>query len=226
MAVSAVQAGDEARKFRAAQIPRDALDVSPAAKQVVIDGCQLHGRGMIGQIERQPLNRCVEIEEQRPLAIVAQHALDPEERRERAPRVTGVTLCRLDAGYSTMCPAGSLTEWTPKVSSTTSSPPSYSSGSVRNSVADRSVRTVDPLVRRLADRVVHVIPERLAAAVAVEQRREHTQRQRRRDEQRVAAQRVEDDLTELPRHRMILGQLHVVLGARRQRPAVTRPSAH
>jgi hypothetical protein len=32
------------------------------------------------QIERQPLNGGVEIEQQRPLAIVAEHALNPEER--------------------------------------------------------------------------------------------------------------------------------------------------
>src|SRR6188472_3947983 len=71
-------------------------------------------------------------------------------------------------------------------------------------------RTVGP---RLTDGIVHVIAERLSAAVAVEQWREHTQRQRRRDEQRVSAQRIEDDLTNLPRYWMILRQLHVVLGA-------------
>ena len=75
-----------------------------------------------------------------------------------------------------------------------------------------------PVVLDLADRVVHVVAERLAAAIAVEQRRKHAQRQRRRDEQRVAAQRVEDDLAELARDRMILGQLQVVLGPRRLMP--------
>ena len=40
----------------------------------------------------------------------------------------------------------------------------------------------------LADRVVDVAAERLAARVAVEERREHVQRQRRGDEERVLLQ--------------------------------------
>ena len=39
-------------------------------------------------------------------------------------------------------PAGSFTLWWPKVSSTISSPPSYSPGSLKNTVVDTSVRTL------------------------------------------------------------------------------------
>src|SRR5271155_154554 len=63
-----------------------------------------------------------------------------------APRVTGSTRCRLVAGYSTICPAGSFTECTPYVSSTLSSPPSYSSGAERNRVAETSVLILWPVV--------------------------------------------------------------------------------
>ena len=67
----------------------------------------------------------------------------------------------------------------------------------------------------LADGVVDVVAERLAALVAIEQRREDAQRQRRGDEQRVALQRAEDQVAELARDRVALGQLQVVLGPRR-----------
>ena len=43
-----------------------------------------------------------------------------------------------------MSPAGSFTAWAPKVSSTISSPPSYSSGPLRNRVQLMSVRTRSP----------------------------------------------------------------------------------
>ena len=57
--------------------------------------------------------------------------------------------------------------------------------------------------------------ERMPARVAVEERREDLQRQRRRDEQRVALQRAEDHLAQLARRRRVLRQLHVVLRVRR-----------
>jgi hypothetical protein len=88
------------------------------------------------------------------------------------------------------------------VSSTINSPPSYSSGPVCGA-------------RHLADRVVDVTAERLAARIAVEERREHVQRQRRGDEERVALQRLDDHLAQLAADRVPLGQLPVVLGPRR-----------
>jgi len=42
---------------------------------------------MIRHIDRQPLNRGIQIEQQRAIAIITQHALNPEERRDpRAAR--------------------------------------------------------------------------------------------------------------------------------------------
>src|ERR1700677_80579 len=69
-----------------------------------------------------------------------------------APRVTGATRCKLVAGYNTKCPAGSFTECTPYVSSTDKSPPSYSSGSDKNKVAETSVLILCPVaaVARIA----------------------------------------------------------------------------
>src|SRR5882757_7779831 len=63
----------------------------------------------------------------------------------RAPRVTGFTRCKLVAGYKIKCPAGSFTPCDPYVSSIINSPPSYSPGSDRNSVAERSVRIRFPV---------------------------------------------------------------------------------
>src|ERR1700733_15579676 len=63
-----------------------------------------------------------------------------------APRVTGATRCSLVAGYNTRCPAGNFTECTPYVSSTDSSPPSYSSGPDKNNVAETSVLILCPVV--------------------------------------------------------------------------------
>ena len=67
----------------------------------------------------------------------------------------------------------------------------------------------------LPDGVVHVRAERLAALVAVEQRRKHSGRKRRRDEQRVLLERRKDHLAQFARGGRSFRQLHVVFGARR-----------
>ena len=93
------------------------------------------------------------------------------------------------------------------MSSTISSPPSYSSRlgeeqRRREIGADAKRRAGD-----LANRVVDVIAERVPALVAVEERRKDAQRQRRGHEQRAALQRGENQIAELLRDRMVLGQL-------------------
>jgi len=60
-----------------------------------------------------------------------------------------------------------------------------------------------------------VIAEGLTTGVAVEERRKHFQRQRRRNEERVALERSEDQIAQLAGDGMILGNLRVVLDARR-----------
>ena len=64
-------------------------------------------------VARDALDGVVEIEQQRALAVVADHALNPEERRDARAARHGRTECRLVEGYSTRWPAGSLTLWTP-----------------------------------------------------------------------------------------------------------------
>ena len=68
-----------------------------------------------------------------------------------------------------------------------------------------------------------MVAERLAALVAVEERREHAQRQRRGQEQRVAGERLADHVAELARHGMILRQLLVVLDLHRLVPGRDAP---
>jgi hypothetical protein len=63
-----------------------------------------------------------------------------------------------------------------------------------------------------------VITERVSASVLIEERREHFERQRRGHEERVALQRAEDHVAELLRVWRVLGQLQVLLRARRLRP--------
>ena len=69
--------------------------------------------------------------------------------------------------------------------------------------------------RHLAHRVVDVVPERMSALVAVEQRREDPERERGGDEQRVALKRGDDLIADLSRGGVIVGQLQVVLDPRR-----------
>src|SRR5262249_27365235 len=54
----------------------------PLPQQIVIDVEQLVDRRVFRNCRRKLLDRRVEIEEQLPLAVVAYHALDPEERSE------------------------------------------------------------------------------------------------------------------------------------------------
>jgi hypothetical protein len=68
-----------------------------------------------------------------------------------------------------------------------------------------------------------VVAERLPALVAVEQGREDLRGQRRRHEERVAFERRDDHVAQLPRRRVVFGQLHVVLGARRLRAGRDAP---
>ena len=59
-------------------------------------------------------------------------------------------------------------------------------------------------VGRLSDGVVDVIAERLAAAIPVEEWREHPQRQCGGDEERVLLQRRDDDVAKLSSDRVLL----------------------
>src|SRR4029450_1188092 len=59
-----------------------ASHLRPLAEQVVVNASQLHDRRMRRDVARELLNGYVEIEQQRPAAVIANHALNPEERRD------------------------------------------------------------------------------------------------------------------------------------------------
>ena len=65
----------------------------------------------------------------------------------------------------------------------------------------------------LTDGVIDVSAERLAAGVAIEQRREDLQGERGRDEQGALAKRAEHEVAKLARGGRTFGQLDIVFGA-------------
>ncbi len=65
----------------------------------------------------------------------------------------------------------------------------------------------------LADGVIHVSAEGLAAGVAIEQRREDLQGERGRNEQGTLAKCAEHEVAKLARGGRTFGQLDVVFGA-------------
>jgi hypothetical protein len=71
--------------------------------------------------------------------------------------------------------------------------------------------------RNLPDGVVDVIAERLPALIAIEERRKHAKRKRRRHEERIALQRRQDHVADCFSGRRPLCQLLVPLRARRLR---------
>src|SRR5262249_13034058 len=84
--------GRYARAQTAARAAEDAgrncdLEISPPAKKFAVHRRQLHDRRVRRHVKRQSLDGGIEVEQQRPIAIVAHHALDPEERRD--PRASG-----------------------------------------------------------------------------------------------------------------------------------------
>jgi hypothetical protein len=90
----------------------------------------------------------------------------------------------------------------------TSSPPSYSSGELRKRVAEMSVR-----IRYAVPGICRIELSKWEPKVSppFEERRKDPERQRCRDEKRVALQGADDHLTQLPRLGALLRKLAVVL---------------
>ena len=101
------------------------------------------------------------------------------------------------------------------MSSTISSPPSYSCGLGEKQRGRQIGANAQRRAGDLPDRVVDVIAEGLSASIQVEQRRKDPERQRRGREQRAVLQRGENQVAQLAPDGMILGQLQVVLDLRR-----------
>ncbi|SOZ15614.1 hypothetical protein CBM2609_A70016 [Cupriavidus taiwanensis] len=154
----------------------------------------------------------VELEQHRALAVVAHHALDPEERRH--PRPARDWCHMVDAGgrvqhhvpgrqFHALLPVGVLDH-------------QFAAVVVFRLGQEQRRRQVaadaEAGAAQVADRVVDMVGKGMPALIAVEQRRINLQRQCRREEQCMVAQRVLDQVADLPRRRRALGQLQVALG--------------
>src|SRR5690606_7890656 len=60
--------------------PKGASNLSPLPQEIVIDARELHDGRMIGHLACEALNRDVHVEQQCATRVVADHALQPEER--------------------------------------------------------------------------------------------------------------------------------------------------
>src|SRR5688500_9832144 len=58
------------------------LHLRPAPEQIVINACELDRRRMIGRLRGDTLYGRIHVEQDRPLAVIADHALDPKKRRD------------------------------------------------------------------------------------------------------------------------------------------------
>ena len=167
------------------------LHLRPLPQQVVIHPGQLHRSSPspppCACRSRQPLDRCIQIEQQRPLRILPDHALHPEEAAHpRPPRHRLHTMQarrriqhhRAPPAASPVRPVGVLHHQLAAVILLRR----------RQKQRRRKIRP-DPLPRRrhLPDRRIHMRPKRLPARIAVEHRRKHPQRQRRRHKPRTTA---------------------------------------
>ncbi|MCY1355465.1 hypothetical protein D9M69_418860 [compost metagenome] len=157
----------------------------------------------------------VHLEQQRTLAVVAHHALDPEERRH--PRAARDRRHVVDAGgrvqhhmpgrqLHALLAIGVLDHQFAAVVLVRLGQEQR----CRQVAADTEAGAA-----QVADRVVDMVGKGVPALVAVEQRRIDLQRQRRREEQCVVAQRILDQVANLARRGRAFGQLQVALGQRR-----------
>ena len=103
-----------------------------------------------------------------------------------------------------------------------SSPPSYSSGSERNSVPERSVRIRMPVNASPRTHIIDVLAEELARRIAVEQRRKNLQRHRCGYEEQIGGERTDRALTKFSGNRAIRRKLLVLFYLR---PIALRPSS-
>lgn len=167
---------------------------------------------MVGYITIQALNGHIKVEEQRPLAIVADHALDPEKGRNAGATGDGPDIVqargRIENHVSgrklhAMC---SISVFNDQFAAFVFI--RVGEKKRRGEIRANAMRRA----RYLADGVINMRAERLATLVAIEQRRENTLWQCGRNEERVLAKRFENRLAELHRGGVILRQLQIVFG--------------
>jgi len=179
---------------------------------------------MAGRVARQPHDRHVEIEQERPLRVVAHEALHPEEggdaraarhrrdlvhaRRRIQHHVAGRELHPLSAVRVVHGELAAVVRFR------------LGEKQRRGEIgADLHARS-----RQQAHAAVDVRAERLCVFVAIEHRRVDPRGERRRQEQRIALERRKDDVAELARDGRALDDLTVALHLRalvsRRRAAV------
>jgi len=162
-------------------------------------------------------DRDIQVPHQAPLAVITQHALDPEERGQ--PRAGGDGGDLVQAGARVQHHVARR-QFHPLVAVGVFDHQLATLVLIRVAQEQRG-RQVGAHRLRLAGGgvvvahgVVHMEPEGLPRLIAVEQRRENATRQRRREERAVAAECIEDGRADRTRGRIGLGQLQVVLGLR------------
>src|SRR5687767_7918990 len=159
-------------------------DIRPAAQKVVVNASQLGSRRMVRHIAADLPDGHIEIEQQRALDVVANHTLDPEERR-----YTPATSYRADVMQAGRRIKNHVTGRQLDVVHAVCVFDKQFTAVVflergqkerRREIGANTVwRACD-----LADRIIDMVAERLAHLVTVKQWRKNLEGQRRRHEQR------------------------------------------
>jgi hypothetical protein len=131
---------------------------------------------MVGPVRANRLNRAVEVEEERSLGIVANEALDPEERREARSSRHRPDVVKARRGIEHHVSRGELHLVHAEVILDHQLSPLIL---LRSGEEERRGQIGPDAVGssgNLADRVVHVVSERLPALISIEERREDAKR--------------------------------------------------
>ena len=169
---------------------------------------------MIGHVGAEAADRHVEFEHQPALRVLGQQALDPEERRDALAAGDRGDLVQAGAGIQDQISGRELDA----VAAIGIFDDQFAAVVVLRRAQEQGGRQVGAhrvhaaAAAVVADRVVDVEAERLAAGVAVEQRRVDPLRQRGGEEGWVLRQRVENERPEFARDRIVFRQLRIVLG--------------
>jgi len=181
----------------------------------VVDCGELDGGlgcgGAFGEFAIEFLDAEVEVEEDGAAGVVADHALDPEERAEAGAAGDGPDVVEAGGGVEDHVAGGELDalDAVGVLHAELAAVVLLRCGEKQRGgdVGADAVRGAGDL----ADGVIDMGAEGLAAGVAVEQGREYFEREGCGDEEGVVAEGFEDHLAHLTGGGVILGDLHVVL---------------
>ena len=159
-------------------------NLRPLPEQIMIDAGELHrglgGHRLIGEVAAQPLDAQIEIEEQRPLAVVPHHALNPEKGTEPHATADRIDVVQARRRVKHEVPRRQLHA----LHAVSIFHHQFAAVVfIRRGEKERRREIGAQPVRRarnLPDRIVDMGAERLAAGIAIEKRWDNMQRQRRR----------------------------------------------